>query len=471
MQETDQAQSVQQTNTPQAATYKPISTAYSYYALIILSMLNLLNYVDRSIFGALVPYIEKEFHFTDDQFGTIGSAFTVVYTILSPVYGYFADRRRRTSLISSGIAIWSLATALGGLAQGFWQLFAARTVVGVGEASYATISPGFLSDYFEPRRRGVAFGIFFAAVPVGQALGFFLGGQLGDADMLGWRHTLYLVGIPGLAMALLAHFLREPERGKMDLLADGGPEKTAIHSHGSIGTTGSIVEGYKALAKNYPYVVATLGYSAMTFTFGILLFWGPKLLVTDKHLPANIANVKLGIYMTLGGLLGTVAGGWIGDLFARRLKGGYFLLCGLSAILGAVPLIVVIATRSADLLFPAIFVTAIFLLLGNGPVNAIIVNSVAPGLRSTAMATTILAIHFLGDAISIKLVGTISTWIAERFTAGQPVPGIFGPFAGMLGLTGEESLSVAMLIAPVALLVAGLLFFLGLRSRPAKTGS
>ena len=470
MQETDQAQSVQQSNTAQAATNKPISTTYSYYALIVLTLINLLNYVDRSIFGALVPYIEKEFHFTDDQFGTIGSAFTIVYTVLSPIYGYFADRRRRTGLISSGIAIWSLATALGGIAQNFWQLFGARAVVGVGEASYATISPGFLSDYFEPRRRGIAFGIFFAAVPVGQAMGFFLGGQFGDPSMLGWRHTLYLVGIPGLAMALLAHFLREPERGKMDLL-EGGSKETAIHSHGSFGKSGSIVEGYKALAKNYPYVVATLGYSAMTFTFGILIFWGPKLLVSDKHLPEKIAIVKLGIYMTLGGLLGTIAGGWIGDLFARWLRGGYFLLCGLSAILGAVPLIVVISTRSESLLFPAIFVTAVFLLLGNGPVNAIIVNSVPADLRSTAMATTILAIHFLGDAISIWLVGKISTWITERFAAGLSLPGIFAPFAGMLGLTGQESLSVAMLIAPVSLMTAGLLFFLGLRGRAAKTVS
>jgi MFS transporter, Spinster family, sphingosine-1-phosphate transporter len=463
MQETDQAQAVKESSAP-ATISKPISAAYSYYALIVLTLINLLNYVDRSIFGALIPYIKKDFQFTDDQFGNIGAAFTIVYTILSPIYGYFADRRKRTGLISSGIAIWSLATALGGVTQNYWHMFLARASVGIGEASYATISPGFLSDYFERRKRGIAFGIFFAAVPVGQALGFAFGGIFGDPSSLGWRYTLFLVGVPGLVMALMAHFLREPERGRMDEAESG--DDAAIHSHGSIGKSeGSIIEGYKALARNYYYVIATLGYSAMTFTFGILLFWGPAMLVTDKNIPADVANVKLGIYMTLGGLIGTIAGGWLGDLLARRFKGGYFLLCGTSAIIGAVPLTIVIATSSQDLLFPAIFVTSIFLLLGNGPVNAVIINSVSPGLRSTAMATTILAIHFLGDAISIKLVGKISTWIAERIGAGQGLPFLIAPVAEILGVPATKSLSLAILVAPVALLVAGLLFFLGLRTK------
>src|SRR6185503_14103742 len=105
MQETDQAQSVQQSNTPQAATNKPISAAYSYYVLSVLTIINLLNYLDRSIFFALVPYIKEDLQLNRDQIGDIGSAFTIVYTLCSPVYGYFADRRKRTGLISSGIAI------------------------------------------------------------------------------------------------------------------------------------------------------------------------------------------------------------------------------------------------------------------------------------------------------------------------------------------------------------------------------
>ncbi len=110
----------------------PISAAYSYYALVVLTLLNLLNYIDRFIFATLIPYIEKDMHLTDAEFGRIGSAFTIIYTIFSPLYGYFADLRARTGLISSGIAIWSIATGLGGFAQNYWQLFFARATVGIG---------------------------------------------------------------------------------------------------------------------------------------------------------------------------------------------------------------------------------------------------------------------------------------------------------------------------------------------------
>lgn len=437
-----------------AVSGRPISTAYSYYALIILTLLNLLNYIDRFIFATLIPYIEKDFHFTDEQFGLIGGAFTIVYTLLSPIYGYFADRRARTGLISSGIAIWSLATAAGGVAQSYWQLFVARAAVGIGEASFVTISPGFLSDYFDRRRRGLAFGVFFAAVPLGQAFGFILGGKLGDPSVLGWRHTLYVVGGPGLVMALIAHFLREPERGKFDKEENAG----SLQKY-----EGSIIDGYKALAANSQYIVATLGYIAMAFALGIFSFWAPKLLVSDKGLAENIASQKLGIYVTVAGLIGTLLGGWLGDLFAKWVKNGYFFICAVSTLLSAPPAVVAIAAEKEDIFFPALFITVVLLFMSNGPVNAIIVNSVSSTLRSTAMATTILTMHFLGDALSVPLVGSFSTAIEQRIQAGLPLYGFLSPIANLLGITADKNLSLAMLIAPIALILSGLFFTIGIR--------
>jgi predicted MFS family arabinose efflux permease len=445
---------------PVSAAGKPISVAYSYYALAILSLLNLLNYVDRFIFASLVPYIKDDLHFNDAQIGLFATAFTVVYTVLSPIYGYLADRRARAALISSGIAIWSIATALGGVAQNFWQMLIARAAVGIGEASYATISPGFLSDYFDRRRRGIAFGIFFTAVPIGQALGFFLGGKLGSPGLLGWRKTFFVVGIPGLIMALAAHFLHEPERGSLDEADD----KSAAHAHGSFGKAeGSISEGYKSLLKNHPYRVATLGYAAMTFALGALSFWAVEMLVSDKGMDKSAANINLGIYVTLGGLLGTLIGGWIGDQLARWLKGGYFLLCGISALLGVVPLTIALASPTPKVIFPAVFATVFLLFLGNGPVNAIIVNVVPPGLRATAVATTILAIHFLGDALSTQMVGLFSTGI-ERYG----LPTLIAPVISALGLSAKQHLSIALLITPLALIVACALFLLGLFGNEEK---
>ncbi|MBK7996005.1 MAG: MFS transporter [Blastocatellia bacterium] len=443
-----------------ASSSKPISAAYSYYALVIFSLLNLLNYVDRFIFSALIPNIKADMHFTDAQIGYMGSAFTIVYTIFSPLYGYLADRRARTSLISSGVAIWSIATAAAGLAQNYWQMLIARAAVGIGEASYATISPGFLSDYFDRSKRGIAFGIFFTAVPLGQALGYILAGKLSPPDVLGWRYTFFVVGIPGLLMALAAHFLREPERGKLDQVEQEKPlEKT--DSNSSSPANDSLLSSYKILIKTYPYIIATLGYSALTFALGSLSYWGLELLVSNKGIEKEIASVKLGLYVTFGGLLGTLMGGWIGDKLLKWFKGGYFLVCAFSALLSSIPLTIVLSSSNPDTIFTAIFITVFLFFLGNGPVNAIVVNSVPPHVRATAVATTILSIHVLGDAISQPLVGIISTWITKQ----GYVPAFITPVTNLLGLGANQSLAIAMLITPIALAISGLLFFLGLVDR------
>lgn len=430
-------------------TTKDISSAYSYYALAVFSILNLLNYVDRFIFSALIPNIKADMKFTDEQIGYLGSAFTIIYTVFSPLYGYLADRRARGGLVSSGVVIWSIATAAGGFAQTYWHMLIARAAVGIGEASYATISPGFLSDYFERNKRGFAFGIFFAAIPLGQALGYILAGVLSPTKVLGWRYTLLVVGIPGIFMAVAAHFLREPERGKFDV--------DEAHNH-SISPKGSLIETYKILATNYYYVVATLGYSAVTFALGALSYWGLEMLVSSKGMEKGEASVKLGIYVTLGGLIGSLMGGWLGDRLIKKIKGGYYIICGVSAALSAIPLTITLSSPDPKVFFPAIFVTVFLFFLGNAPVNAIIVSVVPASIRATAVATTILAIHVLGDAVSQPLVGIISTSITKQ---GE-IPSLFAPIVSTLGLTTKQSLAIAMLITPISLVLAGAFYMLGL---------
>src|SRR5262250_1536394 len=142
-----------------AAAPKP--GAYAYVVLIILALLNLLNYADRFIFAALLPYIKQDTGYTDQQLGWVGSAFTIVYTVCSPLFGYLGDRYRRGRLIACGITIWSLATAAAGIAANFAQLLIARATVWVGEANYATIAPGLLADFFPKQRRSMIMSIFF----------------------------------------------------------------------------------------------------------------------------------------------------------------------------------------------------------------------------------------------------------------------------------------------------------------------
>ena len=160
------------------------------YALAILTLINLFNYIDRWVVAAVVEPIKNSLGLSDTQLGIIGTGFIVVYALTSPVFGSLGDRRRRPPLIALGVAIWSLATGLAGFARGFWTLFIARSAVGVGEAAYGTIAPAILSDLFPIERRGRVFAVFFAAIPIGSAAGYVLGGW---ADHhFGWRAAFWI---------------------------------------------------------------------------------------------------------------------------------------------------------------------------------------------------------------------------------------------------------------------------------------
>src|SRR5215510_6881708 len=156
----------------------------AYYGLAVVTLLNLLNYVDRFILAAVLPRMQTELGLTNTQAGLLATAFLIAYFITSPIFGMLGDRRSRTRLMALGVSAWSLATAATGMMRSFGELSIARSFVGIGEAAYATISPALLSDYFPITQRGRAFSVFYVAIPAGAAVGYLLGGVLEPA--LGW---------------------------------------------------------------------------------------------------------------------------------------------------------------------------------------------------------------------------------------------------------------------------------------------
>src|SRR5262249_33783180 len=195
--------------------------------------------------------------------------------------------------------------------------------VGTGEANYATIAPGLLADFFTRERRGMVMSIFFAAIPLGTAIGYVLGGYLGSPDRLGWRHTLYLVGLPGLLTALAAYTMREPQRGGMD------NDATAAQGNQAEPPLGPLrwVARYPTLFTNRGYLYTCGGYAAITFALGALVFWAPQWLKHDKGMTAEDANLVLGVCAVLGGLMGTILGGLIAERMRTRLRGASFWVC------------------------------------------------------------------------------------------------------------------------------------------------
>ena len=184
--------------------------AWPLASLAMLTGLNLLDYLDRQLLAAVLPPLQQELGLHDEQAGTIGTAFMLGYFLTSPLFGYLGDRWPRRWLIAAGVFVWSLGTLLSGHAHGFTLLIFFRVLVGFGEASFGTISPGWIADLFSPARRNNAISWFYLAIPVGSALGYILGGWI--AAHYGWRAAFLFAGYPGLLFAFLLFLLREPAR-------------------------------------------------------------------------------------------------------------------------------------------------------------------------------------------------------------------------------------------------------------------
>ncbi len=357
-------------------------------ALLLLTGLNFLNYIDRNVLYAVQPLIEKEFHLDYAQVGFLTSAFFVCYMVAAPLIAPLADRYSRKWIMAAGAFVWSAATLLSAVTHTYHELLLRHVIVGIGEATFVAISPAFLSDLFPENIRGRVMGLFYLATPVGSALGFIVGGYLGHH--YGWRAPFMICGIPGFFLGLAVLALREPERGASDHLAD-----TA--ERGSI----------RGLARNKAYWTITLGAAMMTFAIGGLQVWMPTFLVKMRHLHLDQANLIFGGMTVVSGTVATLLGGWLGDRLLPRTPAAYQLVSAIGMAL-SIPAIMVAVFWRGPAMYPAIFLGEFFLLLNTAPLNAALVNSVSARIRATALAVNVFTIHALGDAFSPTLIGYIS---------------------------------------------------------------
>ncbi|MGH9441226.1 MAG: spinster family MFS transporter [Thermoanaerobaculia bacterium] len=357
-------------------------------ALLLLTGVNLLNYLDRYVVSALVESLRHcELHLTDPQLGLLMSSFLVVYLASSPIFGIWGDTGRRPRLIAAGVALWSGATALGGFARSFGQLLFARSAVGIGEASYGTIAPALLSDAFPPHRRGRVMSIFYSALPVGAAAGYIAGGLLDR--MFGWRAAFLLAGCPGL---LLAFFVsRLPEFPRETSPDEPGPWAS-----------------FAGLARNRPYRRVVLGYAAYTFALGALAFWTPAFLERARGMSRSEATVQFGLIVVATGFAGTFAGGWLADFLRRRTPQSDLWVCGVATLAAAPVVWVAFTSPNRAVSLAAITIAEVLLFLPTGPANSAILGAAPAGRRATAMALSIFAIHLLGDVPSPLLLGVLS---------------------------------------------------------------
>ena len=393
---------------------------YPRTALVLLTTLNLLNYIDRNVLFAVQPLVQDEFHISKAQVGYLTSAFLLCYMIAAPFVGPLADRYSRKLIIVIGAIFWSGLTLLTAVTHTYNELLIRHTLVGIGEATFVTIAPTFVADLFAESKRGRILGIFYLAIPVGSAAGYLLGGHL--APQHGWRFPFYIAAAPGFLLALLILFLREPERGQFDSLEETTERGTVL-----------------GLARNPAFLTAALGMAAMTFSLGGIQVWMPQFLYSERHYSLEQANLIFGIIVVVDGILASLAGGWLGDYLLPRMKSSYYFVSAVGMALG-VPFMIVALFVQGPLMLPAIAVAAFLLLLNTSPLNAAIMNSVGAHIRATAIAVGIFIYHLLGDVPSPTMMG----WVADR-----------------------RSLQTAFVLPVVAMVVSAAILFYGMRFAPA----
>jgi MFS family permease len=392
--------------------------------------INFLNYMDRYVAAVAAPLIQKEFGLSNTEVGLLASAFLLVYAVAALPFGYWADRGVRRTVVGIGVAIWSIATLFTGFARNFFQLFLSRAVLGIGEASYYPAGTSLLSDYFPKEQRGRVMSIWGVGSTIGIAVGFAGGGYI--ADKFGWRDAFFFAAIPGILFALLAFGLREPLRGSVE---GRGPALMQ--------TRDANLRTFLNLMRIPTLRATILSQTALYFVLASNAFWLPTLLVRRFDLSVSQAGLFAGIVLVLGGLIGTLAGGWIADRLAAKNPAAYLQVGIVGFLIGAVFIVISLVAPlnigPIPIFVPAFLITVIALYLNAGPFTAVAQNVVSPALRASCVTMLLFVAHVFGDSHSTFDVG----FLADRLGSLQ---------------------SALLITSPTLLIVAAIFAATGLRS-------
>jgi MFS family permease len=392
--------------------------------------INFLNYMDRWVASAAAPLIQKEFHLTDALIGLLASAFLLVYAFAALPFGYWADRGVRKTVVGIGVSIWSVATLFTGFAQNFFQLFLSRAVLGIGEASYYPAGTSLMSDYFPKSQRGRVMSIWGAGSTIGIAVGFAGGGYV--AEKFGWRDAFFFAAVPGILFALLAFGMREPLRGSVE--ERGSAVKV---------TREATLKTFLGLLRIPTLRAAILSQTVLYFVLASNAFWLPTLLNRRFGLSVSQAGLLAGVVLVLGGLIGTLAGGWIADRMARKDPAAYLQVGIAGFLIGAVFIVISLVAPlnigPIPIFIPAFLITVIALYLNSGPFTAVSQNVVSPALRASSVTMLLFVSHVFGDSHSTFDIGVLSDWIGSLQTALLITSPTLLIVAAILAATGLRS--------------------------------
>ncbi len=402
---------------------QPAVSSYAWYVLAVLGIVYLMNFLDRTLIYILFPPIKREMALSDLQLALLGTtSFALFYTALGIPFGRLADRAVRKTMVAVGLVIWSVFSGLTGFATNFWMMFLCRVMVGVGEATLGPAALSLLSDYFPKQMRATAQSIFTAGIPLGAAAAFFLGGWI--ADLLGWRWAFYLLSFPGVVLAGLVWFIKEPPRGVTDTI-----------------TTDNAPRDWRVLPKIPTLYFHTLGYAAAAIAANSLSIWVPTLLNRTQGMTLTSIGLMAGFSMLFAGGVSTGFGGVIADWFRQRSNGGRMKFTALAMVI-CVPLWLTFLLSGNQV----VMVICYALLTGAGllwvgPAAADMHDIVGPNLRGVGIGVYYFVVNIIGYGIAPPLIGNISDALGAS--------------------TDPTQMSVALMLCPAACALSAVLLWLG----------
>lgn len=386
-----------------------VSEGYRWYVLGLLTFIYVINIIDRSILSILQEPIKLDLGLSDTQLGALsGLAFALFYATLSIPIARLADRGVRTLVLSVCLALWSLTTALCGLAQNFVTLLLFRIGVGVGEAGGVPPATSIISDYFRQNRRATAMSIYGLGPPIGVMIGIAAGGWL--AEYVGWRNTFYVIGVLGIVIAPIAYFtLRELPRGHSDRVAGQPVQALKSASFGQVVRTLWRLRSFRHLA----VAGAAHGFASYSMTN-----WNPSFYVRVHELSTAEAGTYLGVIIGTTGILGTLLGGALSDRLGAKDARWYMWVPGF-AMLFAVPVALaqyLIASPYVSFAYAAF--SGLLATVYIGPFIATAQSIVDPHMRATTQAVILMTFNIFGLALGPFLTGILSDTLNFGFGFG-----------------------------------------------------
>lgn len=418
----------------------PKATSYAWYALALLTLVYTLNFLDRQIIYILFQPIKQEMSLSDTQLALLGAtSFVIFYTLLGIPFGWLADKGSRKMLIGVGLVVWSVFSGLTGFAADFWTLFFCRLMVGVGEATLGPAAISLLSDYFPPTKRATVTSIYSMGIAVGAGLAAFLGGWIGLN--YGWRWAFYLLGFPGIVIALLVFVLREPARSR------DAKQTEAEYSRAD----------WKNLLTGKPFILLCLGYAFLGLATNNLSIWGAVFYTRVFGLNIGTIGFYTGIFVIIAGIPATLYGGVLADWFRRNRRGGRMLYGAILCVISIPFWLVLLFAPNYQIAFAAQFILLGIALAWLGAAAADATEIAGANLRGLAVAIYFFAVNIAAYLIGSNLIGKLNDLAG---IATDPKTGV---------TANAEMMRYTMLVCPISCLLGALCLWLGSKIQD-KTG-